>query len=46
MKKICFGGRGVGLDLVVQIVKEISAKISLSTKINQGTEFTIQFPKE
>jgi len=41
-----FGGRGVGLDLVAQIVKEISAKISLSTKINQGTEFTIQFPKE
>lgn len=41
-----FGGRGVGLDLVAQIVKELSAKISLSTKINQGTEFTIQFPKE
>lgn len=38
-----FGGRGVGLDLVAQTIKELSGKISLSTKVGQGTQFIIQF---
>ena len=40
-----FGGRGVGLDLVAQLNKELSGKISLSTKVNQGTSFSIEFSK-
>lgn len=38
-----FGGHGVGLDLVAQTIKDLSGKISLSTKVGQGTQFTIQF---
>lgn len=38
-----FGGRGVGLDLVAQTIKELSGKIRLSTKVGQGTQFMINF---
>ncbi|OHD07478.1 MAG: hypothetical protein A2Y34_04860 [Spirochaetes bacterium GWC1_27_15] len=37
-------GRGVGLDVVKNEVEELSGKISVATKENVGTKFTIRLP--
>lgn len=37
-------GRGVGMDVVMQKVKEVKGKINISHKENQYSRFTISFP--
>lgn len=37
-------GRGVGLDVVKKAVEELGGRISLATKIGEGTTFTIELP--
>ncbi|HET9477709.1 MAG TPA: chemotaxis protein CheA [Pyrinomonadaceae bacterium] len=37
-------GRGVGMDVVKRAVEELGGRISLSTKIGEGTTFTIELP--
>ena len=39
------GGSGIGLKAVKRIVDEHSASISVSSKLGEGTEFRIKFPK-
>ncbi len=37
-------GRGVGMDVVKTSIKEVRGDISIDTKANQGTTFTIKVP--
>lgn len=39
-------GRGVGLDAVKDAINELHGKISVSTRQNQGTKFTIRIPRK
>ena len=39
------GGTGLGLSIAKQIINVHSAQISVTSKINEGTEFLIFFPK-
>lgn len=38
-----FSGRGVGMDVVVQIVKELGGKLKISSKPYEGTTVTMKF---
>ncbi|SHD76015.1 protein of unknown function [[Clostridium] ultunense Esp] len=38
------GGSGLGLSIVKHIVKYHNGKISLTSKINEGTEVEIKLP--
>jgi chemotaxis protein histidine kinase CheA len=35
-------GRGVGLDIVAALVRELGARLSLSTRRGQGTTFHVR----
>lgn len=37
-------GRGVGMDVVKKAVEELGGRISLATKSNEGTTFTLELP--
>tara|TARA_B100000029_G_C17303567_1_gene861608 strand:- start:400 stop:585 length:186 start_codon:yes stop_codon:yes gene_type:complete len=37
-------GRGVGLDAVKSEVERLGGTISVSSKVDKGTEFTIELP--
>jgi two-component system chemotaxis sensor kinase CheA len=37
-------GRGVGMDAVKEEVEKIGGKISVSSKVDEGTKFTIELP--
>ncbi len=37
-------GRGVGMDVVKKAVEELGGRISLSTKMGEGTTFSIELP--
>lgn len=37
-------GRGVGLDVVQSMVKNVRGSIRISTQLNRGTRFTLQLP--
>lgn len=37
-------GRGVGMDVVRQAVEELGGRISMATKVGEGTTFTIELP--
>jgi two-component system chemotaxis sensor kinase CheA len=37
-------GRGVGMDVVKKAIEELGGRISLATKIGDGTTFTIELP--
>lgn len=37
-------GRGVGLDIVRNNIEKINGSVSLSTKVDEGTTFTIKLP--
>jgi signal transduction histidine kinase len=39
-------GRGVGLDVVKEIVNKLNGKISVATEKDKGTKFTIKIPKQ
>ncbi|NOV75882.1 sensor histidine kinase [Clostridium saccharobutylicum] len=39
------GGTGLGLSIVHGIMKEHGGSIKVQSKINEGTEFTLIFPK-
>lgn len=39
-----FDGSGVGLSIVKRIVDRLDAKITVDSKLNQGTTFEIRFP--
>jgi len=39
-----FDGSGVGLSIVKRIADRLNAKISVESKLNQGTIFEIRFP--
>lgn len=36
-------GRGVGLKVVSDLAKKLGGKVSLQTKLNEGTRFTVRF---
>jgi signal transduction histidine kinase len=40
------GGTGLGLSIVYNIIKEHKGEIKVESKINQGTKFIIELPKE
>jgi two-component system chemotaxis sensor kinase CheA len=37
-------GRGVGMDVVKQALEELGGRMSLATKIGEGTTFTLELP--
>jgi two-component system, chemotaxis family, sensor kinase CheA len=37
-------GRGVGMDVVKKAVEELGGRISLATRLGEGTSFTIELP--
>jgi len=37
-------GRGVGMDVVKKATEELGGRISLATKVSEGTTFTIELP--
>jgi two-component system chemotaxis sensor kinase CheA len=37
-------GRGVGMDVVKKAIEELGGKISLATRVGEGTTFTIELP--
>jgi len=37
-------GRGVGMDVVKKATEELGGRISLATKVGEGTTFTIELP--
>ena len=37
-------GRGVGMDVVKKAIEELGGRISLATKVTEGTTFTIELP--
>ncbi|MDH3327496.1 MAG: response regulator, partial [Gammaproteobacteria bacterium] len=37
-------GRGIGMDVVLNTIHELGGSVSISTKRNQGSTFTIRFP--
>lgn len=37
-------GRGVGLDVVKTVVNKLGGKIKLDSKLNEGTQFSMEFP--
>ena len=37
-------GRGVGMDVVKKAIEELGGRMSLSTKVREGTTFTIELP--
>ncbi|HET6974057.1 MAG TPA: chemotaxis protein CheA, partial [Pyrinomonadaceae bacterium] len=37
-------GRGVGMDVVKKATEEIGGRVSLATKVGEGTTFTIELP--
>lgn len=37
-------GRGVGMDVVRRAIEELGGRISLATKVSEGTTFTIELP--
>jgi two-component system chemotaxis sensor kinase CheA len=37
-------GRGVGLDVVKKAIEELGGRISLATRVGEGTAFTIELP--
>ena len=37
-------GRGVGMDVVKKAIEELGGRISLATKVGEGTTFTIELP--
>jgi two-component system chemotaxis sensor kinase CheA len=37
-------GRGVGMDVVKKAIEELGGRISLATKVGDGTTFTIELP--
>jgi two-component system chemotaxis sensor kinase CheA len=37
-------GRGVGLDVVKKAIEELGGRISLATRVGEGTSFTIELP--
>jgi len=37
-------GRGVGMDVVKKAIEELGGRISLATKLGEGTTFTIELP--
>jgi two-component system chemotaxis sensor kinase CheA len=37
-------GRGVGMDVVRKVTEELGGRISLATKVGEGTTFTIELP--
>ena len=37
-------GRGVGMDVVKKAIEELGGRISLATRIGEGTTFTIELP--
>jgi two-component system, chemotaxis family, sensor kinase CheA len=37
-------GRGVGMDVVKKAVEELGGRISMATKLGEGTSFTIELP--
>ena len=37
-------GRGVGMDVVKKAIEELGGRISLATKVAEGTSFTIELP--
>ena len=37
-------GRGVGMDAVKEEVEKLGGKISVSSKLDEGTKFTIELP--
>ena len=37
-------GRGVGMDIVKRVTEELGGRISLATKLGEGTTFTIELP--
>ena len=39
-------GKGLGLFMVKTQVETLGGKISIKSKVNEGTEFTIQFESE
>ncbi len=39
-------GRGVGLDVVHEEIRALGGRISVGTKLNRGTRFTITIPRE
>jgi chemotaxis protein histidine kinase CheA len=39
-------GRGVGMDFVKDAIAQMSAQISIDTKVGRGTNFTIRFKRE
>jgi len=39
-----FSGRGVGLDVVAQTVKELNGQVSVKSTRGRGTTFTVSFP--
>ena len=39
-----YSGRGVGMDVVYTNVKKLNGDISISSKLNEGTQFTIKIP--
>ena len=41
-----FGGSGLGLTIVKRLVELQNGRISLSSKVNNGTEFTVRIPFE
>lgn len=42
--KFSTDGRGMGLFMVKAQVETLGGKISVHSKINEGTTFTIEFP--
>lgn len=40
------GGAGLGLSIVKVILQKIQAKISVDSKLNKGTTFTLTFPRK
>ncbi|HEX6283367.1 MAG TPA: chemotaxis protein CheA [Pyrinomonadaceae bacterium] len=37
-------GRGVGMDVVKKAIEELGGRITLATKLNEGTTFTLELP--
>ncbi len=38
-------GRGVGLDIVFDIIQKLNGKLFVDSKVNKGTKFTLSLPK-
>jgi chemotaxis protein histidine kinase CheA len=39
-------GRGVGMDAVLESVKEAEAALTMDSRVGQGTRFTITLPRQ